>query len=407
MAISNPNQINDLVGLFETIGSITLTNGIVTQNNIGSGGTPADVNFWTDQKLVAPPGNILQSVEAKMPAFKLLATPNNKPSVSFDGSDDLLRTLSSFFFLGSHTIALVVKFPPVLPLSPVTIAHVIGFGLGGEVLRITPAGGLELQDEAGTSAAVSVLVGSGWTLNTWSIVLWTINPFAGPPDELAVLRIDGIPAGSGFFGGFGVDPPSGLSLGSFKTGTQSSDVEVAAVVIYKRILSAIEIGDLENFLTDKYFVIVPPPPPPPPLPPPVLPPTSGKGLKRKAFRYTDLDLDFAPNPVTGAVQRKVDDEAVKRSVRNLMFLNRYEKPFHPEVHSGLRGLLFELVTPAMAIILQRKIIEILTVYEPRAEIIGVNVTDRHEENRYDVEIEFRVLNRDEPVNLVLSLERLR
>lgn len=402
MAITNPDQINDLVGSFVS------NAGIITQNNIGIGGSPADVNFWTNQKLIAPPANLLQSVATLgnnlMPAFKLFATPNLSSAVSFDGTNDLLKTLSSFFFLGSHTVALVVKFPSSLPASTVAIAHTTGFGLGGEILRITPAGDLEIQDEAGLYAgAVSVPVGGGWDLNTWSVVLWTVDAAIFPPNELINLRVDGVP----FAGLINVSPPNGFSLGSRENGTESADVEIAAVVIYKRKLAATEIADLESFLIDKYFTIVPPPPPPPPQPPPVLAPRSGVGLKRKAFRYTDLDLDFSPNPITGAVQRKVDDEAVKRSIRNLMFLNRYEKPFHPNIHSGIRGLLFELVTPATAVILQRKIIETLNTYEPRAELIRVDVTDRHEENRYDVEIEFRILNREEPFNLVLSLERLR
>lgn len=134
---------------------------------------------------------------------------------------------------------------------------------------------------------------------------------------------------------------------------------------------------------------------------------SGLGLKKKDHRYIDLDMDFVANPITGAVPRKFDEEAVKRAVRNLVQLARYEKPFHPEIDSGIRGLLFELVTPAVAVLLQRRITEALNQYEPRAELIDVNVVDRHEQNLYNITIAFRVANRDEPIVVNLSLTRLR
>lgn len=136
-------------------------------------------------------------------------------------------------------------------------------------------------------------------------------------------------------------------------------------------------------------------------------PPSGEGRRVAENRYTDLDLDFIANPITGAVPRKFDDEAVKRAVRNLIQLGRYEKPFHPEIDPGIRQLLFELVTPATAVLLQRRIVEILNQYEPRVELIDVNVFDRHEANLYEVSIRFRVANRDEPIVVNLSLERLR
>ena len=63
--------------------------------------------------------------------------------------------------------------------------------------------------------------------------------------------------------------------------------------------------------------------------------------KRANRIYKDLDLDFGRNPVTNDVNKLTDVEAVKRSVRNLINTNHYERPFHPEIGSGIRGLLFE------------------------------------------------------------------
>ena len=269
-----------------------------------------------------------------------------------------------------------------------------------------PTGDLEIQNETGSSVAVSVPQGgpSGWQFDTWQVVLWTV---AAGPSDFFDLRIDQIPVGSGFSALGSIDAPNGLSVGSFEDGTESADIQVASVVVYKRKLSGVEIVDLENFLITKYFVVAPPPPPPPPAVAPIFAPRSGVGLKPRIPRFTDLDLDFIANPNTGAVPRKLDGEAVKRAVRNLVQLARYDKPFHPEIDPGVRALLFELITPSTAVLLQRRIIELLNQYEPRVELLVVDVVDRHEQNRYDITVEFRVANRDEDVVVNLSLTRLR
>ena len=70
--------------------------------------------------------------------------------------------------------------------------------------------------------------------------------------------------------------------------------------------------------------------------------------KRSARIYKDLNLDFQQNSATKDIQKLLDVESVKRSVRNLINLNYYEKPFHPEIGSNLRGLLFENITPQIS-----------------------------------------------------------
>ena len=68
---------------------------------------------------------------------------------------------------------------------------------------------------------------------------------------------------------------------------------------------------------------------------------------RSARVYKDLDLDFQQNTATKDIQKMLDVESVKRSVKNLINLNHYEKPFHPEIGSNLRGMLFENISPQM------------------------------------------------------------
>ena len=68
--------------------------------------------------------------------------------------------------------------------------------------------------------------------------------------------------------------------------------------------------------------------------------------------YKDLDLDFGRNPITNDVNKIEDVDAVKRSVKNLVQTNFYERPFHPELGCGVRELLFENYTPLTGIFLK-------------------------------------------------------
>ena len=77
--------------------------------------------------------------------------------------------------------------------------------------------------------------------------------------------------------------------------------------------------------------------------------------KKSVRTYKDLNLDFARHPVTNDLVKIEDVDAIKRSVRNLINTNFYERPFHPELGCGVRDLLFENYTPLTGIFIKRKI----------------------------------------------------
>ena len=83
--------------------------------------------------------------------------------------------------------------------------------------------------------------------------------------------------------------------------------------------------------------------------------TQSNESKRSAKIYRDLDLDFSINSATKDIQKLSDVESVKRSVRNLINTNHYERPFHPEIGSNLRAMLFENITPQMTHALSKQI----------------------------------------------------
>ena len=123
--------------------------------------------------------------------------------------------------------------------------------------------------------------------------------------------------------------------------------------------------------------------------------------------YSDLNLNFTKNPATNDVARLTDVEAVKRAVRNLILTNQFERPFHPEIGSSVRNILFENITPLNAVLLEDRIKEVINNFEPRADISSVQVFDEIDNNQYRVIINFTVLGSSEGVTITEFLQRLR
>ena len=129
--------------------------------------------------------------------------------------------------------------------------------------------------------------------------------------------------------------------------------------------------------------------------------------KRSARIYKDLNLDFQQNSATKDIQKMVDIESVKRSVRNLINLNHYEKPFHPEIGSNLRAMLFENITPQMSHAIQKEISLLLENFEPRAKLVQVSTMPEFDKNAYSATISFYVQNSPDRVVVESFLERIR
>ena len=129
---------------------------------------------------------------------------------------------------------------------------------------------------------------------------------------------------------------------------------------------------------------------------------------RSVKQYSDLDLFFGKKAASNDISKVNDIQAVKRSVRNLILLNHYEKPFHPEIGSGVRDVLFENMTPTTSHILTRKIEMVIEQFEPRARLISVKAFPNLDRNEYECTISFYVVNAPtELVDLTVFLERLR
>jgi len=130
-------------------------------------------------------------------------------------------------------------------------------------------------------------------------------------------------------------------------------------------------------------------------------------MARNTRTFSDLDLNFTMHPVTHDVARKYDEEAIKQSVKNLVLTQNYERPFHSEVGSQIRGLLFEPATPMLNVMLRRAISDTITNFEPRVKLNDVVVNMSPDNNAVDVAIYFTIINTTRPLQVNLILTRTR
>ena len=129
---------------------------------------------------------------------------------------------------------------------------------------------------------------------------------------------------------------------------------------------------------------------------------------RNTRQYTDLDLFFGKKTSNADIQKVTDVQAVKRSLRNLVQLNTYEKPFHPEIAGGVREMLFEPMSPILAAMIARKVEDVIENFEPRARLVSVRAIPDLDRNAYEIIVEFYVVNTPtELVDISIMLERLR
>ena len=129
---------------------------------------------------------------------------------------------------------------------------------------------------------------------------------------------------------------------------------------------------------------------------------------RNVRQYSDLDLFFGKKTSDNDISKVTDVQAVKRSIRNLVQLNVYDKPFHPEVSGGVREMLFENMTPVVSTIISRQIEDVIENFEPRARLVSVRALPDFDRNAYEVQVAFYVVNTPtELVDLTVMLERLR
>lgn len=121
----------------------------------------------------------------------------------------------------------------------------------------------------------------------------------------------------------------------------------------------------------------------------------------------DLDINFDRNPLSGDVALRKDEEAIKRSLRNLLLFRKGEKPFHPEINSGIQDMLFELTDPVTVAEMRNRIGNIIKAYEPRITSAAIDVVDVIDKNEVRITIRFTIRNIQRVFSTTVALKRLR
>lgn len=123
--------------------------------------------------------------------------------------------------------------------------------------------------------------------------------------------------------------------------------------------------------------------------------------------YSDIDLTFSRNPITGDISFSYDELAIIRSVRNLILTNFYERLMQPDVGSNVDHYLFELNTMISTSSLETEVSNVIKNYEPRARLLSVHAVLNDDQNSFNMEIKFFVGNNTTPTSVNIILQRSR
>ena len=129
-------------------------------------------------------------------------------------------------------------------------------------------------------------------------------------------------------------------------------------------------------------------------------------ISSRTVDYLDIDLTFNKRP-SGDIYKKRDAAAVKQSIKNLLLSNHYEKPFQPFYGANLTAMLFELADDQTESEVQVNIVTAIEKYEPRVEVLDINVSVLPDQNDMRVSVVFKVISTDEIVTFTTNLARLR
>lgn len=123
--------------------------------------------------------------------------------------------------------------------------------------------------------------------------------------------------------------------------------------------------------------------------------------------FSDIDLSFEKHPFTKDIFGKYDDNAVKSSIKNLILTRHYERPFHSEIGSNVTSLLFENSTPATTALTRQEIADVIANFEPRVEILDIDINYDTDSYNMNVTIIFKIRNTQRPITLEFTLDRTR
>ena len=124
--------------------------------------------------------------------------------------------------------------------------------------------------------------------------------------------------------------------------------------------------------------------------------------------FKDLSITFKKHPVTDDLITVKNNAAISQAIKNLLLTNRGERPFQPQIGSGVHDLLFEPLDYGTASMIKSEITATLSQFEPRIDILNIMCYINDADNGFDIELQYAIKGRDDrPVAVEFFLERTR
>ena len=130
-------------------------------------------------------------------------------------------------------------------------------------------------------------------------------------------------------------------------------------------------------------------------------------LQRKREVYSDITVNFDSHPMSDDLAKLVNEDAVTRSIKNILFTKKFERFTDPEFGVGVEGFLFENFSNITEEGLMNEIELAIRNYEPRADLIEVKVKYYHDENQLEITIKYGMIAVAQPVVFKVLLTRIR
>lgn len=126
--------------------------------------------------------------------------------------------------------------------------------------------------------------------------------------------------------------------------------------------------------------------------------------KQPIFR--DFSFSFQPNPFNGDISVVKDDASVIQALKNLLLTDRFEVPFNSDVGGNIRALLFENPSLIIESELEDRIRATIENFEPRIELLDLQVKADNDNNAYRVTVIFTTVTVSTPTSISFFLERV-
>ncbi|MGA1046747.1 MAG: GPW/gp25 family protein [Minisyncoccia bacterium] len=131
-------------------------------------------------------------------------------------------------------------------------------------------------------------------------------------------------------------------------------------------------------------------------------------VERISKGFKDISMTLQVSPLTYDVLTLTNETAIARAVRNLVLTNPGERFFNPNVGSEISRSLFENIDPISASVIKSQIEDTIKNYEPRVELIEVEVSPNYDNNEFNVTVRYEIVGIDVPIQqLVFALQPTR